>query len=165
MTDPRLGVDFGRVINDGASHPSGDDTAFLSGTEAAVLATPSMPGAIDGLARLAAAFGGRVWIISKCGPRVQRHTELWLAHHRLFARIGVDASHLRFCRRRQDKAPICAELGITHFIDDRAEVLAHLRGVVEHRFLFGPQTTTTPDDLHAVPTWGDAQRAVLAALR
>ncbi len=36
-----LGVDFGRVINDASSHPSGDDTAFLGGTDEEVLAGPS----------------------------------------------------------------------------------------------------------------------------
>jgi hypothetical protein len=38
--EARLGVDFGRVINDASSHPSGDDTVFLGGTEEEMLATP-----------------------------------------------------------------------------------------------------------------------------
>src|ERR1700722_15997023 len=62
---PRLGVDFGRVINDASSHPSGDDTAFLGGTEADILATPAMEGAFDVLARLSVVFAGSIWVISK----------------------------------------------------------------------------------------------------
>lgn len=46
---------------------------------------------------------------------------------------------VRFCRERPQKAPICAELGITHFIDDRADVLEPMCGIVANRFLFGPQ--------------------------
>jgi hypothetical protein len=61
MTERALGVDFGRVINDGSSHPSGDDTAFLTGSEETMLATPAMEGAFESLRRLADLFHGRVW--------------------------------------------------------------------------------------------------------
>ena len=46
MTQHALGVDFGRVINDGSSHPSGDDTSFLTGSEETMLATPAMEGGL-----------------------------------------------------------------------------------------------------------------------
>jgi hypothetical protein len=88
--DPRLGVDFGRVINDASSHPTGDDTSFLGGSEYEVLATPAMAGAFDSLTRLASAFEGRVWLVSKCGPEVQARTERWLAHHHFFNVTGID---------------------------------------------------------------------------
>jgi hypothetical protein len=35
-------------------------------------------------------------------------------------------------------------LGLTHFIDDRTDVLDHLRGVVPHLYLFGVQTGAIP---------------------
>jgi hypothetical protein len=41
-----------------------------------------------------------------------------------------------FCRQRHEKAAICRELGLTHFIDDRLEVLSHLLGTVPHLYLF-----------------------------
>ena len=68
---PTLGVDFGRVINDGSSHPSGDDTAFLTGSEGEMLATPEMAGSFEALARLTDRFDGRAWIVFKAGPRIQ----------------------------------------------------------------------------------------------
>jgi len=43
--EPRLGIDIGRVIIDGSSHPVGGDTAFFQGDEGVMLATPEMPGA------------------------------------------------------------------------------------------------------------------------
>jgi len=43
----RLGVDCGRVINDAGTHPSGDDTPFLSGGEEDTVATPQTAGAAE----------------------------------------------------------------------------------------------------------------------
>src|SRR5580658_8061533 len=103
-----------------------------------------MAGAFASLTRLTAILEGRVWLVSKCGPDVQARTERWLAHQQFFEITGIDPSHVRFCLRRADKATHCSELGITHFVDDRPEVLAHLVGVVPHLFLFGPQESPPP---------------------
>ncbi len=103
---PVLGIDFGGVINDGSSHPSGDDTAFLSGGYKEAMATPMMAGAVESIRRLHAAFEGRVWIISKCGPRIQQRTEQWLEYHRFFESTDVDPTHVRFCRQRPGLPPV-----------------------------------------------------------
>jgi hypothetical protein len=160
----RLGVDFGRVINDASSHPSGDDTVFLGGTEEEMLATPVMKGALESLARLGEVFEGRVWIISKAGPTIQARTQRWLAHHRFFETTGIDATHVRFCLRRDEKAGHCSELGITHFVDDRYSVLKYLAGIVPHLFLFGPQNDPPRSPMIATVTWDDAEREILATL-
>ena len=65
-----------------------------------MLETPVMHGAIDALGRLVSTFEGRVWVISKCGPKVQDRTERWLAHHRFFEVTGITPDHIRFCRQR-----------------------------------------------------------------
>jgi hypothetical protein len=161
---PKLGVDFGRVINDALSHPIGDDTAFLGGTEEEMLETPVMRGAFDVLGRLVTTFEGRVWVISKCGPKVQDRTERWLTHHRFFELTGVAQDHIRFCRQRAEKADHCRQLGITHFVDDRYDVLTHLQGVVQHLFLFGPQETVQPPPTISTPSWEDVEHAILVTL-
>lgn len=138
MGAPRLGVDIGRVIIAGSA-AGGPDTAFLRGGLDAALRTPAVPGAFDALALLTERFAGRVWIVSKCGVRIEARSLAWLGHHDLWTRTGIPQDNVRFCRRRADKAPICAELGITHFLDDRADVLAAMRGVVPHLFLFATQ--------------------------
>jgi hypothetical protein len=161
---PRLGVDFGRVINDAASHPGGGDTVFLEGSEEDMLSSPAVAGAFQALARLNDRFDGRVWIISKCGPDVQARTERWLAHHRFFEVSGIDPGHVRFCRRRADKADHCKELQITHFVDDHPEVLAHLDGIVPHLFLFGPQRKPAASYVVETQTWEQAERAISATL-
>jgi hypothetical protein len=51
----------------------------------------------------------------------------------------VARQNLRFCRERPEKAEHARALGLTRFIDDRADVLQALRGVVDRRYLFGPQ--------------------------
>jgi len=44
---------------------------------------------------------------------------------------------VRFCRARADKRLHCLELGLTHFVDDRADVHAAIRGVVRFQYFFG----------------------------
>ncbi|MGW7683619.1 hypothetical protein ACWGID_22975 [Kribbella sp. NPDC054772] len=129
----RLGIDIGRVIIDGSSGPG--DTAFFSGDTAAMLRTPAVPGAFEAIARLVPLFD-EAWLVSKCGPRIQQRSLEWLRHHRFFERTGVPAGNVRFCLRRPEKAVHCAELGITHFVDDKADVIAAISAVVPHRYLF-----------------------------
>jgi len=159
---PALGVDIGRVII--AAGGGRGDTSFLDGDLAAALATPPSPGALRSLRALVAAFEGRVWLVSKAGPRVQDRTRRWLDHHRFWEETGVAAGHLRFCRGRADKAEIARALGLTHFIDDRADVLGHMVGLVAHRLLFGPQRRPDPAHLQ-VPDWPSAVAAIGQTLR
>lgn len=161
MNEQRLGVDFGRVINDGTSHPDGDDTVFLSGGDAEAMRTPAMPGAMEVLADLVTRFDGNVWIVSKCGERIQRRTLRWLDHHSVYDHTGIPRGNVRFCRQRAEKALHCRELGITHFIDDRADVLSHLRGLVPNLYLFGAQTRPIPGWVTHVPTWAAVSREAL----
>jgi hypothetical protein len=176
MVEPRLGVDFGRVIqgggpsvacprtpgtrDDDAAPTEPEDTVFLSGDMESAMRSPPTEGAFDVLPRLVARFGGRVWVISKCGERIQRRTLQWLDHHDFYRRTGIPRWNVRFCGRRADKAIHCAELGITHMIDDRLDVHAALRGLVPFRYLFGPQDAPPPDWVVHTPSWADVDRAL-----
>ncbi len=160
----RLGIDIGRVIIDGSSHPNGGDTAFFQGDEQVMLATPEMEGAFDVIAELVDRFDGRVWLVSKCGPRVRDRTGRWLEAHRFFERTGIPPNNTRFCRKRPEKRQHCLDLGLTHFVDDHPEVHQAVRGAVEHQFFFGPQNKPVPGYGVHVPTWADAKDAILATL-
>lgn len=129
----RLGIDIGRVIIAGGA--GAGDTSFFSGDTAAMLRTPAVPDAFEAIARLVPLFGD-TWLVSKCGPRVQRRSREWLLHHRFFERTGIPPEQVRFCLRRPDKAVHCADLGITHFVDDKPDVIAAITPVVPHRYLF-----------------------------
>jgi hypothetical protein len=164
MKEPRLGIDFGRVINEGSAEPGGDDTTFLSGGFEEAMRTPAMADSFEVIARLVQQFEGRVWIVSKCGERIQERTRQWLDYHDFWSKTGVSPDNKRFCRKRPDKAIHCKQLQITHFIDDRRDVLGHMQGIVEHRYLFGPQKFPAPDWVIATPTWADVENAVTAEI-
>lgn len=155
-----LGVDFGRVIQGGALPDGDEDTVFLGGDLDQALRSPATAGIFEILPQLVERFGGRVWIISKCGIAVERKTRLWLDHHDFWARTGIPYGNVRFCRRRADKAIHCAELGVTHMVDDRLDVHRALRSLVPYRYLFGPQHSPVPDWVTHTPTWADVHTAI-----
>lgn len=133
-----VGIDIGGVIIDRVN--DGTDTSFFGDN---FLATTAVPGAFEAIEQIVTKYGGRVWIVSKCGPKVQARSREWLNHHGFWERTGIDPDQIRFCLRREDKAPICRELGLTAFIDDRPDVLIPMRGIVTQRILFNPR----PEDL------------------
>ncbi len=49
----------------------------------------------------------------------------------------IDFEHMLFCRLRAEKAIICRNLAVTHFVDDRLEVLSYMESV-PNRYLFQP---------------------------
>lgn len=157
-TQARLGIDIGRVIIGGEGR---GDTSFFAGDLEDSLRTPEVPGAIETITRLVQAFAGQVWLVSKCGPKVQQRTRHWLRDRQFWRRTGVLETNLRFCLERRDKALHCRQCKISHFIDDRTDVLRHLEGVVPHRYLFGPQKpgTGVPAGAVAVASWAEVARA------
>ncbi len=160
----RLGIDIGRVLTAPDAEGGRADTSFIGGSLQDALDTPPYEGMFETVPQLVEQFGGRVWLVSKAGPRVQEKTRHWLRHHRFFERTGVSPQNLRFCLERPQKAQHCRELAITHFIDDRPDVLAHLEGVVWRRYLFGPQRKPwQATDVIAVPTWGSVRVALLGS--
>lgn len=135
-----LGVDIGGVVLDGADYR---EDATPRGP---VLGPASeMPGVKTALVTLREeVFGPDIFLVSKCGPQTEARAREWLAEEGFLEAIGVSASHVRFCRQRADKAGICADLGVTHFVDDRLEVLSLMPAVPE-RYLFQPD----PDEVAA----------------
>lgn len=128
-----LGVDIGGVIIDRVN--DGTDTSFFSQN---YLRTTPVPKVFEALHKLVASrFGDRVHLVSKCGQRVEDKTLHWLKHHNFYELTQVKPDHVHFCRERHEKAGICKSLGITHFVDDRLEVLSYL-GAVRVRYLFKP---------------------------
>lgn len=160
MTE-RLGVDIGGVLIDRINDDT--DTSFYSDN---YLQTTAVPGAFDALRRMSdSRFGSHIHLVSKCGPRVEQKSREWLDHHDFFRKTTVDPANIHFCRHRQDKAPICETLSLTHFIDDRLEVLGYLKSV-PNLYLFHPTAGEVEkhaqhlDSVHRVESWDD----VLAAL-
>jgi len=156
----KLGIDVGRVLIS-PGDDSRPDTSFIGGSIEDALNTPPYDGMFEVVPALVKRFGGAAWIVSKCGKRVQDRTLQWFEHHRFFERTGIDPRNVRFCLKRPEKAVHCLELGITHFIDDRVDVLEAMIGTVPNLYLFGPQRTTVPAAMHHVMTWRDVADALL----
>ena len=162
--EARLGIDIGRVIIDGPAHPGGGDTAFFRGSEAVMLATPEMAGSVAAISRLVDLFAGRVWLVSKCGPRVQARTLRWLAGHDFYRRTGLPPDHVRFCLTRPEKRIYCEQLSLTHFVDDHPEVHTAIRGYVDHHYFFGPQGQSVPGFGSHARDWVEAEALIRASL-
>ena len=159
MQGTRIGVDIGKVLIGGGGP---NDTPFLGTTDAMAMDAPEVPGSFEGVAELVELTGGAVWLVSKCGSGIERRTQLWLEHHDFWDATGVPREHAVFCRERREKAPIARRLGLTHFVDDRADVLEPMAGVVEHRYLFG--AAQSPEGLTATPSWEAVLREVRTTL-
>lgn len=159
-----LGIDIGRVLMCPTSDDARPDTSFLDLPDEQALALPASPHVWDVVPELVRAFAGRVWLVSKAGARIEALTRRWLTHQRFFERVGLPADAVRFCRRRPDKRVHAIELGLSHFIDDRSDVLAALVGAVPHLYLFGAQTAPTPTFATHVADWAVARGVVLADL-
>jgi hypothetical protein len=155
---PVLGIDVGGVLVDRVAE--GSDTSFFGANP---MATPAVPGAFDAVAKLCSEdFGYRVHIVSKAGPKIAGLTREWLGRTGFFEQTGVSPSNVWFVRKRIDKAPICARLGITHFVDDRLDVLEHLT-TVEHRYLFLGGLGQHPAPKHVPPRFRTADSWPLLA--
>ena len=105
---------------------------------------PEVTGAFDAVARLVSVFQGDVWLVSKCGPKIEARTRLWLEARKFFERTQMARDHLRFCRERRDKAQIAVALDLDCFVDDCPDALLRpMRGLVPTLVLFGANTAET----------------------
>lgn len=168
---PRLGIDIGRVIIRGFDHfESGHDTPFVhvsKMTDEQNLAVPAMGGIwefIPELVQHSRAQGGDVWLVSKAkSPRTRELTVAWLEYNQFWARTGVRSDQLLFTNKREEKAGVARELALTHFVDDRVDVLRYMVGIVPVRVLFGRQDEASlawaagNETLHA-HDWAQASR-------
>ncbi|GAB2806668.1 hypothetical protein GCM10022221_00040 [Actinocorallia aurea] len=154
MGEARLGVDLGRVVV-GANRQA-DGRVFLDDPRL----MPLIEGAFEILPRIVERFNGRAWVISRVSEEGEPMSLAWLEHHEFYKVTGIPRAHIRYCRRRADKAQHCAELGITHMIDDRMDVHRAIRDVVPHRYLFGPQDEPAPDWVVPTLTWCDVDEAI-----
>jgi hypothetical protein len=158
-----IGIDIGRVIMAASDEQGRADTSFLKGSDEVAMRTPPNRGAFEVIGALVERAAGRVWLVSKCGPRIQALTRRWMHHHAFYAKTGMVEDNVRFCLERRDKALHARELALTHFIDDRLDVHEHLRGIVPSLYLFGHQAvgSIAPPWVTPVLTWGDVRRVVL----
>jgi hypothetical protein len=165
---PALGVDVGGVLVHRATDDT--DTSFFGDRP---MDTPAVPGAVEALAALAnGPFESRIYLVSKAGPKISSLTRQWLEHTGFYDATGLNPEQVHFCRRREDKEPICRRLGITHFVDDRMSVLNHL-GCVPHRYLFTggvgerplAENKSVPAEVTVVGDWQTLRERLVESVR
>lgn len=137
MKKQRLGIDVGKVIIGGAGE---EDTSFFSDD---FLLTPEVKNAFTSIKFLAGKYD--IWIISKCGQKVQDRTLLWLEARGFFGFTGVSKEQVLFVRKRPAKAPLAVELGLIAFLDDRDDIIESMNGLVQHPILFKTWEQTLHD--------------------
>jgi hypothetical protein len=121
----RIGIDLGGVI---IKREKNADAQF-----------PAVPGAFMSIKRLREAFGENIIIISAVGQsEVAYNISMWLGSQNFFEETGLFSRQIYFCLKREEKVKICKRFGITHFIDDRMEILSSLIGIVPNLYLFSP---------------------------
>jgi hypothetical protein len=128
----KLGIDVGGVIIDRINDKT--DTSFFGHN---YLATTACPDAFECIRKLTREHFGieNVYLVSKAREKTEKRTKEWLVHHKFYDITGIKPENVYVCRDRDGKAPICKDLGITYFIDDRLEVLGYLT-TVENLYLF-----------------------------
>lgn len=118
---PRLGIDIGGVITKKRNDAASKGEIWTSAYES--------PGAFVAINRLVEIFGAEnVFLVSRLtlGGPMQRKTKHWLHNMDFYGRTGVIEDNLRFCSKvdgPDGKGVIAEELGLSHFIDDKIDVL------------------------------------------
>ena len=103
------------------------------------LASPPLKDVFESLKKLnKQKFNGRIFLVSKCREEAESLINIWLKKHDFFNKTGIKPENVFFCRERNEKEKICRENNITHFIDDRLEVLSHMVGIIPNLYLFQP---------------------------
>lgn len=129
-----LGVDIGNVIINNRLN----DPEVSKVDEVVYAGFPPSDGVFDSLKTLNEYFNGEVYLVSKCTEWAQEQILLWLAAHNFYKKTGIKESNVYFVRQRHEKDGVCRKLGITHFIDDRLEVLSHMVESTSNLILFQP---------------------------
>lgn len=128
IVDPAdvLGIDIGGVIIDAVRE---DGECGLD--------PPAIVGAFAAIARLhRERFSAGCWLVSQCKNEMEPIIMNWLERHGFFDATGIDRQRVVFCRESWEKAEICGEREVTHFIDDRIAVLNHMSTVVPNLYRF-----------------------------
>jgi len=144
-----LGVDFGGVI---IAHGTERQDTFFNRD---YLETPPVAGSLEALQKLSnTKFKDAVWIVSKAGSRdTEIKTRNWLASHEFDSRAGITPDRIFFAPKRIGKLAIAQSLRLTHFVDDKLEVLTYLANDVPNLYLFDNDSSEVPTGITAVGSW------------
>jgi len=112
-------------------------------------------------------FGVNVHIVSRVNPEQEIRARAFVTSEHFKSQLSIPLSRVHFCRERREKGPICKRIGITHFIDDRPEIMAVMPPSVVRKILFDPDETDLRQfasrlgDFNVAHSWLDVERLLL----
>lgn len=159
-----LGIDIGNVIINHRLTDKNDTTLH----EERYSTIPAAEGVFESIKKLREeVFGEDIFLISKCTPWAQEKILTWLTDNDFYTKTGVNPRHVFFCRERNEKDKICSDNNITHFIDDRLEVLSHMVQNVPVLLLFQPDPAEIDEYREFLPrvkrveSWNEVLKTLL----
>lgn len=158
----RIGVDVGRVIMCPTKDDGSPDTSFLSANFHEAMSVKAADNCFEVLHQLVDKTHSQVYIVSKCGNRIQDLTRQWFDAVDFYYMTGVERNQIHFVYKREDKQIVARELQLTHFVDDRTDVLLSLHQKVPNLYLFGKQKDDyCPPWAKHVPDWNAVRKELL----
>jgi hypothetical protein len=112
-------------------------------------------------------FGERLHIVSRVDEQQEIRARAFVTGHEFQSALGIPLTRVHFCRERHEKGPICERLRITHFIDDRPEVMVYMPTSVIRKVLFDPDQADLDTcasllgDFNIARSWLDVERLLL----
>lgn len=165
----RVGFDFGDTI---VNINRDQSQAFRSESP---WEAKTYPDAIYHIRCIAGLIGPtNMHIISRIkSDRALQATKAWLERNDFYSSTGLRPENVYFCSERYEKAAIAASRRLDCFVDNRPDVLFHLRDVVPHRLLFCPDWSDYNEEdiqeiehgikgVETVDSWKDVHRYVLS---
>lgn len=138
----RIGIDIGGVIIDRV-RDGVYDTSFKKSDFAR---THAVEDALVSIKKLTKLFGSQnVFLVSVCDSETEQKTSEWLEGNNFFQSTGILKENIYNCLERSQKASIAKDLGLTHFIDDRPDVLGYMVDAVPNLYLFSIPSNQQPD--------------------
>jgi hypothetical protein len=136
ISEERLAVDLGNVIIDHVGFGTTDE--YVNNGDYNQI--PALNDAVSSLQKLnSEVFKNDVYVVYNATNVADSKIMTWLTHNNFFEMTGIDPTKIIRSESGRNKRPFCVKNKITHFIDDRLEVLTGLVGTVPNLYLLGGQ--------------------------
>ena len=156
-----LGIDIGGVVTKIPIGSNRDDS-FLGKDP---LLTPKMEDSFTVISELAKQY--RIVFITRAGGPTRRALADWFRDQQFFESTELSMGRVFYTSTRDEKIGVAMDQGVTHFIDDRLEVLMGMLGIVPNLIAFQARPSdkerysfTSQKVLHA-DSWNEVRRLLL----
>lgn len=149
----RLGVDVGGVIMDWIPYLE-TERSYLGDN---YRETPVMEGSLEALKQLnESQFKNNIYIISKYSEHGPDRMYDWIESKDFYLKTGIPKEHVHLCGTDAEKTPIGEKLELSHYVDDKPEILETFVGKIPNLYIFNPADGAKYDSsIQSVSSWAD----------